>query len=48
MFLKQSSFVRLSPCTDEYSHDLMHQKNAMVRRSATVEERDDSDDDNAA
>ncbi len=37
IFLKQSSFVRLSPVTREYSHDLMHQKNAMVRRSATVE-----------
>ncbi len=37
IFLKQSSFMRLSPVTREYSHDLMHQKNAIVRRSVTVD-----------
>jgi hypothetical protein len=47
-FRKQSSLVRLSPVTDEYSHDLMHQKNATVRRSATVEEVVDVADDRDA
>ncbi len=44
MFLKHRSFVLLSPCTDEYSQDLMHQKKAMVMRSAIVVEIVASDD----
>ena len=44
MFLKHRSFVLLSPCTDEYSQDLMHQKKAMVMRSAMVAARVASND----
>jgi hypothetical protein len=44
MFLKQRSFVLLSPSTDEYSQDLMHQKNAIVSRSATVDANVAADD----
>jgi hypothetical protein len=42
------SFVLLSPCTDEYSHDLMHQKKAMVMRSAIVVEIVASDNETLA
>ncbi len=38
MFLKRRSFVLLSPCTDEYSQDLRHQKKVMVMRSTIVVE----------
>jgi hypothetical protein len=42
MFLKQRIFVLLSPWTDEYLQDRIHQKNAMVSRSATVDARVDA------
>jgi hypothetical protein len=42
MFLKQRSFVLLSPWTNKYLQDCIHQKNAVVSRSATVEARVDA------